>query len=280
MAKAVYLLDSVAGAQASLVWQPTVGSAPDAPIFYYEGLLRIHDGAGNLRSAEPEILALERVDLSPELDRRLMSAALDELEANPTLCLGINISSASASLHRYGTNTLWRELRERLNRRSGLAGRLVIEITETAQFVSLEEAREFISVMQELGCLVAVDDFGTGGRSIFQLSALAADIVKIDSRFVRDASNSDEGYGKFLDLVRLGTSFASAVIVEGIETADQASLARNAGAGWLQGYQFGRPSAGPMLPVVRDARIIASRSSTAGPGSAEEAAAIRPGRLD
>ena len=258
MAKAVHLMDQVARGGATLVWQPTVGPVAGAPVLYYEGLLRIGDGAGNLRSAEPELLALERMDLAPELDRRLMTAVLDELEANPKLRLGINISSKSASLYRYGACTLWQELRERLDRKPDLARHLVIEITETADFVSLEEAREFIAVIQELGCLVAVDDFGAGWRSIIQLSALAADIVKIDGRFVRDASKSDEGYETFLHLVRLGTSLASAVIVEGVETAHQARLARHAGADWLQGYQFARPSAGPMLPVVHDPQIMAS----------------------
>ena len=252
MGKAVHLLDKVANGDAKLVWQPTVGSSLGAPILYYEGLLRIEDGAGNFRTAEPELLALERVDLSPELDSRLMGVVLDELEANPMLRLGINISARSASFHRYGTDTLWQALRERLDRKPGLARRLVIEITETADFVSLVEAREFISSMQEVGCLVAVDDFGAGWRSIIQASALAADIIKIDGNFIRDAAKSEEGYETFLHLMRLGTSLASTVIVEGIETAHQANLARKAGAHWLQGYQFGRPSVGRIRPVAQD----------------------------
>lgn len=253
MQKAVRLLGEVGRGRAKMVWQPTVSSGIDSFVLYYESLLRISDDDGDLRGCEREIRALERIDLSPELDRRLMTLVLDELETDPTVRLGINISARSASLHNHGRNALWDDLRNRLERRSSLAHRLVIEITETADFVSLEEASEFVSMMQKLGCLVAIDDFGAGCGSILQLSALGADIIKIDGNFIRSAAQSEEGYATFLHLVRLATSLASTVIVEGIETAQQAHLAQKAGVDWLQGYCFGRPSH-ERLPFMPDDR--------------------------
>jgi EAL domain-containing protein (putative c-di-GMP-specific phosphodiesterase class I) len=121
-----------------------------------------------------------------------------------------------------------------------------------------------------LGCSIAVDDFGAGRASVIQLSFLAVDIVKIDGNFIRGASRSDQGYATFLRLMQLGMSLAPTVIVEGVETAHQANLACEAGANWLQGYQFGRPSASRPLPMTDDLRVVPSIESIAPPSSASK----------
>lgn len=243
MKRSVRLLEKVDRGGAMLVWQSVSSADRKDPTLYFEGLLRIVDDDGELYVCEADIRALERVGLAPELDRRLTSAVLGRLEADPVIRLGVNISASSASFHRFGRDASWRDLRARLERDPGLAQRLVIEITETADFPSLDEACEFVSEMQNLGCLVAIDDFGAGRGSIIQIAALAADIIKIDGSFVQGVAEDERAYATFQHLVGLGRSLAPVVVVEGIETADQAELAQKAGGDWLQGYLFNRPSA-------------------------------------
>lgn len=256
MKRAVGLFERVDRGEAMLVWQAIVSPAHERPILYFEGLLRVPGEDGALISCEADIRAVERVGLAPELDRRLVSHVLDQLEADPDVRMGVNISARSASLHRYGRNSAWRELRSRLERDPDLARRLVIEITETAEFASLDEAGEFVSLMQHLGCQVAIDDFGAGRGSIIQYAALSADIIKIDGSFIQGARQDERGYATFRHLVGLGRALVPAVVVEGIETADQAELARGIGVDWFQGYHFGRPSPTRALGISADARAI------------------------
>lgn len=256
MKRAAGLFQKIDRGEAMFVWQAIVSPAPRAPILYFEALLRVSGDEGALLSCEADIRAVERVGLAPELDRRLVSHVLDQLEADPDVRMGVNISARSASLHRYGRNSGWRELRSRLERDPDLAHRLVIEITETADFASLDEAGEFVALMQNLGCQVAIDDFGAGRGSIIQYAALCADIIKIDGSFIQGAGQDDKGYATFHHLVGLGQSLALAVVVEGVETAEQAELARAMGVDWFQGYHFGRPSPTRALGVSADARAI------------------------
>ena len=256
MSRAAELLQKIDRGEAMLVWQAIVSPADRAPLLYFEGLLRVLGDDGALFSCEGNIRAAERVGLAPELDRRLVSRALDQLETDDDVRMGVNISARSASLHRYGRDAGWRELRSRLEREPELARRLVIEITETADFASLDEAAEFVSLMQHLGCQVAIDDFGAGRGSIIQYGALCADIIKIDGSFVQQAGQNEKGHATFRHLVGLARALAPQVVVEGVETADQAELARGIGIDWFQGYHFGRPSPTRALGVSADARAI------------------------
>ena len=256
MRQCASLLENIDRGGAALVWQSVVSPEHETRLLYFEGLLRLCGEDGELRACEAGIRALERVGLAPELDRRIMALVLDHLEADPVIRLGVNISASSASLHRYGKFATWCDLLSRLARHPDLARRLVIEITETAEIPSLDEAGEFISRMQDLGCLVAIDDFGAGRASVMQTAALLADIIKVDGGFIRDAMQDERRHATFEHLVGLARSLAPAVVVEGVETAGQAELARQAGAQWLQGYHFGRPSLTRALSAPPEARTI------------------------
>ena len=60
-----------------------------------------------------------------------------------------------------------------------VAGRLIVEITETAVIRNLDEAASFVATLHDLGCQLALDDFGAGFSSFRSLRALEVDIVKI-----------------------------------------------------------------------------------------------------
>ena len=76
----------------------------------------------------------------------------------------------------------------------GAAERLIIEITETAAIQDIDDARGFVTRVKDLGCRIAIDDFGAGHTSFRNLRKLGVDIVKIDGAFVQniDASRSDD----------------------------------------------------------------------------------------
>jgi EAL domain-containing protein (putative c-di-GMP-specific phosphodiesterase class I) len=92
-----------------------------------------------------------------------------------------------------------------LRARPGVAERLIVEITETAAIHNIDETRGFVARVKDLGCRIAIDDFGAGYTSFRNLRKLGVDIVKIDGAFVRNIlhSGDDRAFGQTLvDLAR------------------------------------------------------------------------------
>jgi EAL domain-containing protein (putative c-di-GMP-specific phosphodiesterase class I) len=98
-----------------------------------------------------------------------------------------------------------------------------------------------LTVLQEHGIRIHLDDFGTGFSSLSYLSQLPADAVKIDRSFVSrmvEDMRSELMVGAIIDLAH---RLEKSVIAEGIETEAQAESLRALGCELGQGYYFGRP---------------------------------------
>lgn len=132
MAVAADLLLAVREGGLPLVWQSVRDAHKSGNILYREARLRKIDGQGISPTVGDAIQAAERVGCVAALDCCVVSRVLDELQADPDVRLGVNISARSARLSFW-----WTELLARLRADRSLASRLFIEITETAPLPGL-----------------------------------------------------------------------------------------------------------------------------------------------
>jgi diguanylate cyclase (GGDEF)-like protein len=120
---------------------------------------------------------------------------------------------------------------------------LELEITESAAMADVPSARRFIRYLKALGMRVALDDFGTGYSSLSHLKHFDVDGLKIDRTFIRDLPH-DRGDAAIVSaIVTLGRELELNIVAEGVETAEQAAVARRLGCEHLQGYYFSIPLA-------------------------------------
>lgn len=217
-------------------FQPVI-CAISGQIDYFECLLRMHDANGDLIPCGEFIVAAEETGLIGLIDRYVLNQAFGELAAHPAIRLGFNVSGRTT-----GDRPWLRSLMALLRRRPECAPRLVVEITETAALDDLGESARFVDTLRHAGCRVALDDFGAGHTSLRHLQALSVDIVKIDGAFVRNLPARRENRIILRHLVGLTRGFGFGTVAECVETAEEASLLREEGVGYLQGYHFGRPT--------------------------------------
>ena len=217
-------------------FQPVVCAA-SGQIDYFECLLRMREMNDRLVTCGEFIAAIEQIGLIGLIDRFVLERAFAELAAHPGVRLGFNVSGLTAC------DRPWlRLLMSLLRRQPGLAHRVVVEITETAALSDLDESARFVETLRHAGCRVALDDFGAGYTSLRHLQVLAVDTIKIDGSFVRSLADCRENRVILRHLLGLTRGFGLSTIAECVETEEEASLLREEGVGFLQGYHFGRPT--------------------------------------
>ena len=138
------------------------------------------------------------------------------------------------------------------------AGRLEIEVTETALLNHEAEGIAELRRLREMGVRIALDDFGTGYSSLAHLRAFPFDKIKIDGTFVRDAVDRPDCAAVVRAVAELGSRLGVATVAEGVETQAHLERIRLEGCTEVQGYLFGRPA-----PDAGDAARIAALDETA-----------------
>lgn len=134
---------------------------------------------------------------------------------------------------------------------------LEIEITEEAILdPALADAQ--LKRLEEAGYKLAVDDFGMGHSSLAYLISLKVDRLKIDRSFVKDVARSETNQKLITAMVSLGQSLNLDIVVEGVETQEDATVLARLGCTMAQGYLFARP-----MPPKALATWIAEHQATA-----------------
>ncbi len=136
------------------------------------------------------------------------------------------------------TNTLVETVREAITAAGIAPERVELEITESVLLQDSDQTLGVLQQLRDLGLRICMDDFGTGYSSLSYLQKFAFDKIKIDRCFVRDTKG---GLAVVRAICGLGHALGLKVLVEGIETPEQALLALREGCAEMQGYYFSPP---------------------------------------
>ena len=226
----------------------TVVAAAGREASFYECLMRIRRADGSLIAANDIIPVAERLGLVRLLDHRVLELVIDEMAAAPDLQASFNVSTASTT-----DPDWWAGLNSLLRAQNGVAERLIVEITESAAIQDLDETRGFVARVKDLGCRIAIDDFGAGYTSFRNLRKLGVDIVKIDGAFVHDMMRSDDDRAFVRTLIDLAKRLKLVTVAEWVQSEDVAKTLQSWGCDYLQGALIGlaTPERPWISPVTR-----------------------------
>jgi len=179
----------------------------------------------------------ERLGLVRLLDHRVLELVLGELITAPELNASLNVSAPSAV-----DPDWWSALVAMLNAHQGVAERLTLEITETAAIHDVDEMRGFVARAKDLGCGIAIDDFGAGYTSFRNLRKLGVDMVKIDGAFVQNLTRSEDDRAFVHTLVDLARRLGLKTVAEWVQDEAAAAILAGWGCDYLQGALVGLAS--------------------------------------
>ncbi|KVT90962.1 hypothetical protein WK60_17835 [Burkholderia ubonensis] len=178
--------------------------------------------------------SFERTGMFRWFDRYIVRRVIRALRDQSDLILGVNISALSAI-----DDAPWTSTRIDLQQSPDIAQRLVLEISENAP-LTLWRARRFGNMLRQLGCVVAIDDFGVGYGVETSIAIGRPDIIKIDASFLSRIGTDTNNRSRLAGMIRIASDMSSKVIVEGVENEADIDRIRGAGAIWAQGRRFER----------------------------------------
>jgi len=216
-------------------YQPIV-DAHTREVRHHECLLRMKREDGSVVAAGAFIPAAEQLGLVRLVDRRALEMTVEMLHARPQLSLGVNVSGTTA-----GDPSWLKSFIDHVRANASVANRMIVELTETAALHHFEENANFVSQLRELGCRVAIDDFGAGYTSFRNLQMLRVDMVKIDGAYVQGLCSSPDNQIFVRTLVDLAKNFNLKTVAEWVGSEAEADLLESFGVDYFQGFHFGEP---------------------------------------
>ena len=220
-------------------YQPII-DAKSREVAEYECLIRMVHRDGTVAAAGYFIPACEQLGLVRLVDRRALEMTVATLHANPGVTLSVNVSGTTAQ-----DSAFLQSFVEYVKQNSSVANRLVVELTETAALHHFEENARFVSRLREMGCRIAIDDFGAGYTSFRNLQMLRVDKVKIDGSYVAALMTSPENQVFVRTLVDLAKNFNLKTTAEWVGSEAEAALLESFGVDHFQGFIFGEPEIQP-----------------------------------
>ena len=212
----------------------------------YEILLRLQDEAGQLILPGDFIPAAERYNLMPAIDRWVISHFMasyhshDREHSDNQVCIksiyAINLSGASINSQQFRLF-----LKEQLNRYQIDPSTICFEITETTAISNLAIASKFFAELRQMGCSIALDDFGSGMSSLSYLENLSVDYLKIDGSFVKNIATNKVARTTVEYFHRIAKIMGIETVAEFVEDALILQQLKAIGVDYAQGYGIDRP---------------------------------------
>jgi diguanylate cyclase (GGDEF)-like protein/PAS domain S-box-containing protein len=248
-----------------VVYQPIV-RLQDAQPVGCEALVRWDHPTEGLISPMDFIPLAEQTGLASPIGRLVRQTAAEQLAAwrrnrGGSLEFRMNVNVSASELN---DPDFERILVQLVEHNGLLPSDITLEITENVVLDAATRANVTLERVRDRGFGICIDDFGTGYSSLRYLQQFKVDAIKIDRSFVSGPDGELASEPIVRTLMTLAEAYNVRVVAEGVETARQRDVLRNAGCRLAQGYLFAQPlSAAEMTTLYPEVLGRIGRSASA-----------------
>ncbi len=224
----------------SLVYQPKYNLLRQQ-IVGFEALTRWTHPTFGIIDPEVFIPIAEETGLIIKLGDWILQTACEQYASwvkknNFSYILSVNVSP-----HQLKYQHFFETVRKILHDNALSAHLLELELTEMSSIINIEETKEILINLHDLGIKLSIDDFGTGYSTLSRLKQLPIDTIKIDKSFIKDVNNSANDALIVKAAITLAQGLGLNVIAEGVETEAQLNFLINNHCPEAQGYFYSKP---------------------------------------
>lgn len=232
-----------------LYYQPICHLA-DGEIAGFEALIRWHHPLDGLVSPNDFLWIAEQTNLIHEVGLWVLDHAcrdwhtLRQFTTYPQPFFSVNLSVAQLS-----NVQLVSDIKAILAKHHITPGELKLELTETIMVTHPQNALAVMRQLINLGCSLALDDYGAGYSGLTNLQLYPLGTLKIDRIFIQPVLTSAQSLEIVRSSVALGHSLGMNVVAEGIETEAVHKKLLEMNCEFGQGWHFGEPA--PLSNLIR-----------------------------
>ncbi|PKF63867.1 diguanylate phosphodiesterase [Psychromonas sp. psych-6C06] len=219
-----------------MVLQPKV-SMSRGDVVGYEALIRWEHPVKGMISPNAFIPIAEQSGLYFDIDMYVLRKSFEVIEKNPQICKPISVNISANSLHHCDFIS---EVKQIMTEKNFNIEQIEIEVTENA-LVRSDMAIKHLRDLKALGFVLCLDDFGAGYSSLSYLLKLPLDVIKIDRTFVTHIEKGTKALAVLEGMLQICQNLDMRVVVEGVETQEQADLLMSLNADIAQGFLYYKP---------------------------------------
>jgi EAL domain-containing protein (putative c-di-GMP-specific phosphodiesterase class I) len=198
-----------------------------------ELLVRIKMPNGQMVAPFAFLPTAEAFGLSQEIDSMMVGKGIDL--ASRGRRVAVNLSAHSLTDPGL-TERVEKAVHDGLDPRN-----LTFEVSENSAGTDLEAANALAVRLTQIGCDLAIDEFGVGYSSLQFVKHLPAQVIKVGREFVCDLPRSLDDYHVMGSIVDLAAKLGRRTAAVGVEDGLTLEILKRLGVDYAQGFFIGRP---------------------------------------
>ena len=224
-----------------LYYQPICNLA-DGCVAGFEALIRWHHPTDGQIQPNDFLWIAEQTGLIHEIGLwTLERACRDWKKLRKFVDYEMPFISVNLSAAQLGNEMLVEDIKAIMANQKMNAKELKLELTETVMVDQPEIAQRIMRRLIDLGCSLALDDYGAGHSGLRHLQRYPLDTLKIDGAFVEPMLVSAQSLEIVRSSVALAHSLGMSVVAESVETEGVKTKLLEMQCDFGQGWYFGRP---------------------------------------
>jgi len=217
-----------------ICWYQPIINLKTGKVIKYESLVRIISSDGKLIYPHQFMNAIRRTYVHVDLTKKVIEYNVNVLRNNPKISISMNLSA----LDIYNEDIL--DYIDFLIDKN-ISKRLTIELLESEDIEDYEFFKEKISRIREIGCSIAIDDFGSGYSNFTHIVELNPDYIKIDGSIIKDIDINPRSIAIVKAIKYFADELGIKVIAEYIHSAYILRKVLETGIIYGQGYFLKEP---------------------------------------
>jgi diguanylate cyclase (GGDEF)-like protein/PAS domain S-box-containing protein len=232
--------DALADERFLLLYQPIVALDSEQTLLHrrVEVLLRMLDEENQVITPGAFLPAASRFGLITQIDRwvikRVLQAYAHVFMQNPDLVVGLNLSASSVA-----DESLADHLAQLFGNSVVKPEQVCFEMSEASFSQNLANASHLIERLHDMGCQVAIDNFGSGLSNFSALKDLSLDFIKIDGQLIRDIGSDDVDLTMVTAINQMAHLLKIRTIAENLDNEQILARLRVMGIDYAQGFLLG-----------------------------------------